>query len=105
MAYEKIIIIGSDMYDLSKTDLENAFSCLERNDFVLGPAEDGGYYLLGMKKNKPEIFQNKKWGTKTVFSDTINDLKNEKVYLLPIKNDIDIYEDIEGLEIFKQYLK
>ena len=35
----------------------------------------------------------------------MNDLKNEKVYLLPIKNDVDIFEDIEGVEVFQQYLK
>ena len=103
--FENIVLIGSDIYDLSQQDIENAFNALNNHDFVFGPAEDGGYYLLGMKKNKSEIFQNKKWGTKTVFADTMNDLKNEKVYLLPIKNDVDIFEDIEGVEVFQQYLK
>ncbi|MEX0288481.1 MAG: TIGR04282 family arsenosugar biosynthesis glycosyltransferase, partial [Flavobacteriaceae bacterium] len=46
--FKKIVIIGSDMYDLSQEELEEAFSKLENHDFVVGPAEDGGYYLLGM---------------------------------------------------------
>ncbi|MFT4847838.1 MAG: rSAM/selenodomain-associated transferase 1 [Sediminicola sp.] len=102
--YEKIIIIGSDMYDLSKIDLENAFSCLDNNDIVIGPASDGGYYLFGMKKLYPLAFKNKNWGTNTVLKDTMADLLNNNVCKLEERNDIDVYEDIVGLEIFKKFL-
>jgi rSAM/selenodomain-associated transferase 1 len=104
MGYEKIIIIGSDIYDLSKTDLENAYSCLEKNDIVIGPASDGGYYLLGMKKSYPLVFKNKNWGTNSVFEDTIADLSNDSVCKLEERNDIDVYEDIIGLEIFQKFI-
>ncbi|WP_343488000.1 TIGR04282 family arsenosugar biosynthesis glycosyltransferase [Allomuricauda sp. d1] len=103
--FKKIIIIGSDMYDLTQDDLQRAFKALEKTDFVIGPAEDGGYYLLGMKKMKPELFKNKAWGTKTVLNDTLNDLKSEKFILLQERNDVDLYEDIKDIEAFQPFLK
>jgi len=103
--YERIIIIGSDMYDLSKEDIDNAFAVLKNKDFVIGPAEDGGYYLLGMKIFKATIFQNKSWGTDTVLRDTLNDLKEEDVHLLEERNDVDLYEDIAGIDAFQPFLK
>jgi len=105
MGYGRIIIIGSDMYDLSKTDLENAFSCLEKNDIVVGPASDGGYYLLGMKELHPAVFQNKNWGTNTVLEDTMADVFNKRICKLQERNDIDVYEDIVGLNIFQKFIE
>ena len=93
--FEKIVIIGSDLYELKKDDLEKAFLALEDSDFVIGPAEDGGYYLLGMKKIQPQVFRNKSWGTSTVFQETMDDLAGEKVVLLETKNDIDNLEDLK----------
>lgn len=103
--YQKIIIIGSDMLDLSQEDLEAAFKALEKNDFVIGPAEDGGYYLLGMKKFMPELFKNKSWGTETVLKDTLADLENKTTALLETKNDVDYYEDIKDIDAFAPFLK
>ncbi len=103
--HERIIIIGSDMYDLSKADIEKAFDILKTKDFVIGPAEDGGYYLLGMKIFKANIFYNKSWGTNTVLRDTLNDLKEEDVHLLEERNDVDMYEDIAGIDAFRPFLK
>ncbi|PQJ79508.1 TIGR04282 family arsenosugar biosynthesis glycosyltransferase [Polaribacter porphyrae] len=92
--YQKILIIGSDLYDLSSENIEKAFIELDDNDVVIGPAEDGGYYLLGMKKLYKNVFENKEWGTETVRKDTLQDLIDKKVKLLEVKNDIDVYEDI-----------
>ncbi|MDP5060335.1 MAG: TIGR04282 family arsenosugar biosynthesis glycosyltransferase [Maribacter sp.] len=103
--YQKIIIIGSDMLDLSQEDLENAFKALEKNDFVVGPAEDGGYYLLGMKKFLPTLFYDKAWGSETVLKDTLADLKNETTALLETRNDVDYYEAIKDIDAFAPYLK
>ncbi|MFQ3182792.1 MAG: rSAM/selenodomain-associated transferase 1 [Polaribacter sp.] len=94
VGYEKVMIIGSDLYDLSSEDIETAFISLAANDLVIGPAEDGGYYLLGMNSLHTRIFKNKDWGRDTVRKDTLEDLKDKKVKLLQYKNDIDIYEDI-----------
>lgn len=103
--FENIIIIGSDMFHLDQSDLEEAFLKLRDNDFVVGPAEDGGYYLLGMKSLQPAVFQNKDWGTDTVLSDTLKDLKSDTVFLLEEKNDVDYYEDIKDIKAFEPFLK
>tara|TARA_R110000744_G_scaffold140258_2_gene251470 strand:+ start:999 stop:1541 length:543 start_codon:yes stop_codon:yes gene_type:complete len=103
--YEKIIIIGSDMYDLNENDLLEAFHFLSQHDYVIGPAIDGGYYLLGMKVLSPALFKDKTWGSDTVLEDTLQDLKNKNYSLLAPKNDIDYYEDIKDIEIFRTFLK
>lgn len=103
--YQQIIVIGSDLYDLNQKELENAFNVLNHHDYVIGPAEDGGYYLLGMKRLKPTLFQNKNWGTSSVLRDTLINLENESLQLLPQKNDVDYYEDIQNIEVFQQFLK
>ena len=75
--YKKIIIIGSDIYDLSQNDLEVAFELLDQHETVIGPAEDGGYYLLGLKSVKEAIFAEKAWGTATVLEETLASLESE----------------------------
>ena len=103
--FEKIIIIGSDMFDLSKNDLEDAFSALDHHDYVIGPAHDGGYYLLGMKSHTVTVFQNKDWGKDSVFKETMLNLKNKKVFQLETRNDIDRFEDLKNNKAFEPYLK
>ncbi|WP_109302474.1 TIGR04282 family arsenosugar biosynthesis glycosyltransferase [Aquimarina sp. AU474] len=102
--YKNIIIIGSDMYDLSQQDIESAFNQLETHDHVVGPAEDGGYYLLGMKDLHPTIFENKVWGTNTVLKDTLDDLQKHNYTLLKTRNDVDYYEDIKDISAFQEFL-
>ena len=104
MGYEMVIIIGCDMFELDKKDLETAFNALQSNNFVIGPAQDGGYYLLGMKDPKEKIFLKKEWGTSSVLEQTLKDLEDENYLLLEERNDIDYYEDIAGQEIFQQFL-
>jgi len=103
--YKNIIIIGSDLYDLNREELEEAFKALETFEYVLGPAEDGGYYLLGMNIFNQKIFKNKAWGTDTVLRDTLIDLKDQQIRLLDERNDIDVYEDIKEQEDFQQFLQ
>lgn len=103
--FEKIIVIGSDMYDLQQSDIEAAFSSLKKKNFVIGPADDGGYYLLGMNTFNGKLFQNKEWGTSNILVETLKDLHEEKVTLLAERNDIDIYEDIENNEVFYSFIK
>ncbi len=103
--YEKVLIIGSDLYDLSSKNIEKAFEELDNNDVVIGPAKDGGYYLLGMKKLHASVFKNKNWGTETVRKATLQDLIYQKVKLLDQKNDIDVYEDIIDIpEIMEAFI-
>ncbi len=101
--YTNIIIIGSDMYDITSEELMEGFRKLDNNDFVLGPAEDGGYYLLGMRKLKPSIFADKEWGTQTVLKDTLQDLHNENPAMLEVKNDVDYYSDIKEHKAFQKF--
>lgn len=102
--YQKIVIIGSDIYDLNSETIEEAFAKLEDSDYVIGPAKDGGYYLLGMKSMNKEIFFNKKWGTNNVLEETLNNLGNKNVELLQTKNDIDVYEDLMDIDVFETFL-
>jgi hypothetical protein len=104
--YKKVMIIGSDLYDLSEKNIEKAFVALDQNDVVIGPAEDGGYYLLGMNSLQEKVFKNKEWGTETVRTATLNDLSDKKVKLLEFKNDIDVYEDIINIpEIMTTFIE
>ena len=93
--YEKVLIVGSDLIDLSEEIIEKGFLQLASNDVVIGPAEDGGYYLLGMKSVHPNVFKNKNWGTSSVREETLNDLKDKKVHLLNELNDADVLDDIK----------
>lgn len=103
--YQKVMIIGSDLYDLSSENIEKGFRKLDSHDVVIGPAEDGGYYLLGMNSLQENIFINKEWGTETVRKDTLEDLKNKKVKLLALKNDIDVFEDLVNIpEIMNTFI-
>jgi uncharacterized protein len=102
--YQKIVIIGSDLYDLEVSDIENAFLALDKHDVVVGPADDGGYYLLGLKSIPEGIFSLKKWGSDTVLKDTLKNIKHLDYHLLEPKNDIDTIEDIVNIEKFKKYL-
>ena len=103
--YEKVMIIGSDLYDLTAETIENAFMALENNEVVIGPAEDGGYYLLGMNSLEEKVFKNKDWGKQTVRKDTLEDLKDKKVFLLGELNDVDVFKDIEHHPAFQTFLK
>lgn len=102
--YRRVVIIGSDLYDLQPEHIEEAFQALEDSDAVLGPAKDGGYYLLGMNQLYPEVFKDKAWGTSTVQSATLQDLAKVQVHLLEELNDIDVIEDIAEHPAFKQFL-
>jgi len=94
--FQKVVIIGSDLYDLKEEDLKMAFLALDNFDYSIGPAQDGGYYLLGMKKQNRQLFTGKEWGTSKVLDQTLRDLDQEKLKLLPLRNDIDTFEDMKA---------
>jgi hypothetical protein len=70
--YARVILIGSDCPDLTPQILEQANAALTNHDLVLGPAADGGYYLIGMKRPHPELFRDISWGTDAVLLTTID---------------------------------
>ncbi len=94
--YAKLIIIGSDCPELTVSLVDEAYQKLDINEVVIGPATDGGYYLLGMTQLIPGLFRNKKWSTAAVFKDTVNDvlLSEKNCFVLPILSDIDTAEDL-----------
>jgi rSAM/selenodomain-associated transferase 1 len=102
--YSKICIVGSDLLELEPSDLEAAFEKLEKTDLVFGPAEDGGYYLMAMKKLHSAAFADKAWSTKDVLKESVHDLRGKSISLLEIKNDIDTIEDLVQHPDLHQYI-
>lgn len=102
--YKYVAIIGSDLFDLKSEDLVSGIEQLKTHDAVIGPADDGGYYFLGLKEVLPLLFKNKNWGSDTVLQDTLSDLANKSVASLPIRNDIDYFEDIKDKVEFKPFI-
>lgn len=94
--YKQVIIIGSDCPYLTADDVEKAFTQLEHQDVVIGPAADGGYYLLGMQQLHSSLFINKQWSTNTVFKDTILSLQQAQLSysVLPTLSDVDEEKDV-----------
>ena len=94
--YERVCIIGSDLMEISAEVIEQAFEKLKKRDVVVGPSEDGGYYLLGMSKMIPALFENKAWSTDEVFIATRDDVRRLGLQMaeLPVLNDIDTEKDL-----------
>jgi len=91
------LIIGSDCAELTSEDIERAFIELEDNDVVIGPAEDGGYYLLGMNDLQLFLFRDMPWSEETLLQETIFKIQDRglRYSLLNTKSDVDFIEDWE----------
>ncbi len=96
--YQKVVIIGSDCSELSPKIIEQSFRDLETSQAVIGPASDGGYYLLGMRNFYPSLFAGKSWSTSSVFEETIRQFNEMNISYekLPILNDIDTEADLKA---------
>ena len=98
---ERAVIIGSDLPDLPDEVIHEAFQSLESKDAVIGPAPDGGYYLIGFNARTflPGVFDGLPWSTETVFSDTMGVLERSSwtVHQLPLWRDVDTLEDLNDL--------
>jgi len=92
----RVAIIGTDCPGLTAAHLTQAFELLATHDVVLGPADDGGYYLLGLCQPQPALFENKSWSTPTVLAATLADAQRLglRVALLPTLHDVDSAEDL-----------
>lgn len=92
---ERVVIIGSDCPELTGELLQQAFEALQAHDAVLGPATDGGYYLLGLRRPAPGLFENIAWSTDAVLAQTLDAARDLglSVFLLPELTDIDREED------------
>ncbi|MBB6328320.1 hypothetical protein FHS59_003963 [Algoriphagus iocasae] len=95
LGFDKLLIIGTDCPELSSEILEEAFARLDKDEVVIGPANDGGYYLLGMKTFIPGLFQKIPWSSDQVLSlsKKVLDFHNISYSLLPTLIDVDTLED------------
>jgi uncharacterized protein len=98
--YDAVIIVGTDCPALTTTVLAQGFVGLQDHDLTIGPAIDGGYYLIGLQQLVPELFQGVTWSTATVFKVTLQiaDRLHLSLFLLPCLHDIDVPEDLAHLE-------
>ncbi|MFT7363385.1 MAG: rSAM/selenodomain-associated transferase 1, partial [Algoriphagus sp.] len=95
IGYERVLIIGTDCATLEPIHIKTAIQKLDLVDVVIGPAEDGGYYLLGMKNLVSSLFEDMKWSTEDVLKETINRLTQEGLSYERIEtlSDVDREED------------
>jgi uncharacterized protein len=93
--YERVIIIGTDCPELSSNLLKDAYRALDQSDLVLGPAEDGGYYLMGMNQFYPDLFVSIPWSTDQVLESSLDraEAMGLDYDLLGILSDIDTLDD------------
>lgn len=94
--YSRVLLVGSDCPAIDGSYLEAALAALEREPLVLGPAEDGGYVLVGARELCREMFEDIPWGAATVYAETAERLrsKGRSWAVLPAVADIDRPEDL-----------
>ena len=100
LGYEEAVIIGTDCPELDAGAIITAFEQLDVHDVVIGPAADGGYYLLGMKQHHPQLFVDIGWSTPTVLEDSLNICKTRGMSYsaLPVLHDVDEEKDLVYLK-------
>ncbi|HUI44655.1 MAG TPA: TIGR04282 family arsenosugar biosynthesis glycosyltransferase [Nitrospirota bacterium] len=92
------VLIGSDVPGVTAAIIDEAFEALAAHDSVIGPASDGGYYLIGFRKGAlcPDVFHHMTWSTASVFEETVRRLRRAlcSVHVLPERTDVDKKEDL-----------
>jgi uncharacterized protein len=94
--YLRVVLIGSDCFELTEAILKKAFSHLDKSEMVIGPAQDGGYYLIGMKDDLKDVFEGMEWSTENVWQQTKEQIlaQGYTYHLLPVLNDVDTLDDL-----------
>jgi len=97
---ERVVIIGSDSPDVTREDIESAWEALSNRDAVIGPAEDGGYWLIGLRSEQPSLFENIPWSSSKVFEATIARTRAAKLSIHTLRQlpDIDTIEDLRKFQ-------
>jgi rSAM/selenodomain-associated transferase 1 len=96
--HSKVMIIGIDSPTLSRDQIRIALAALDHHDVVLGPSEDGGYYLLGLRAMVPDLFVDVPWGTSMVLTRTLEKISDLAYCLLEPCFDVDVPADLARLE-------
>jgi rSAM/selenodomain-associated transferase 2 len=99
---EKVVIVGTDCPGLTEDLTQEAFAGLDQGDVALGPAKDGGYYLIGLRRPMEELFRGIPWGTGEVLAKTLETARRLglRVSLLKLLDDVDRPEDLPAWEKF-----
>ncbi|NQW26324.1 MAG: glycosyltransferase [Flammeovirgaceae bacterium] len=101
--YDKMILIGSDVPDISSEIIEAGFKQLDKNDIVIGPSEDGGFYLIGMKIAHENLLSHQNYGHDEVLENLLEEVESRDLSVARLKEliDIDTQEDMKkaGVEI------
>ena len=97
--YQRVLIVGTDVPTLPLDQYKQALALLETNDLVVGPALDGGYYLIGLKRPAPDLFRGLPWSTDQVLRLTQEKAAELglKTALIPPWRDVDTIEDVQAL--------
>ncbi len=93
---DRVLVIGSDSPTLPLEFIQDAITALDHNDGVIGPAQDGGYYLLGLRRPHPRLFEGIEWSSPRVLSQTLARAAEQqlRVVQLPPWNDVDDFDDL-----------
>ena len=99
--YHRIVLIGSDCPEISESLIDEAFEKLSDADSVIGPSDDGGYYLIGLSRFLPEIFDDIEWSTSSVLTSTVKALDDVEAtyHVLKKLNDIDTESDLNASDL------
>jgi len=102
LGFSRIALIGTDCPEITPLILDLAFTKLETSDVVLGPARDGGFYLVGLKQPFPELFLDRTWSTSSVLNDSqrIVSEHGKSCDLLPALSDIDTIDDLKASSLW-----
>ena len=101
--YDRIVLIGSDLPNISETHINSGLEKLLTQDIVFGPAEDGGYYLVGLNKMHAFVFKNKPWSQSNLFEKTVSELNAKGINFatLVTLNDIDTFKDLIASKFYQ----
>ena len=95
---QRLVLIGSDCPDLTASDIQSAWNALHVHDVVLGPAEDGGYWAIGLRAPVPEVFRDIPWSTPSVLETTLDRCRTLKLSTKTLRQlrDVDTQADWEA---------
>lgn len=97
---DSVVMIGTDSPSFPSEFIEQAFDLLENSDAVLGESEDGGFYLIGLRTLRKEVFENVEWSSPETFAQTVRNIEKCGLSLsfVPKWHDVDFPEDLERLK-------
>jgi glycosyltransferase A (GT-A) superfamily protein (DUF2064 family) len=98
-SHRRAVVVGSDIPDLAREDISAAFRALGRADAVFGPAEDGGYWLVGLGPRRPvSPFADVRWSSEHALADTLANFHGRRIALLRTLRDVDTADDLRALQ-------